>query len=165
MVGEASRSNGAKGGRPRGSLRGTLPPEEYEARKKARKGLQELCQRREEEHVGVLEAIAGNSEEPANARVSAISLLFDRGRGKAVQSERQFPLFSFFLQPAGGQSMSRGVRAAVPVVRFGNLVGRPKRAITSLNRSSLVNRSSSAFIRSGGGRLATYPNSSKISAR
>ena len=88
MVGEASRANGAKGGRPRGSLRGTLPPEEYEARKKARKSLQELCQRREEEHVEVLEAIAENPEEPANARISPISLLFDRGRGKAVQPEQ-----------------------------------------------------------------------------
>jgi hypothetical protein len=41
----------------------------------------------EEEHVAVLQSIAGNPEEPANARISAISLLFDRGRGKAVRPE------------------------------------------------------------------------------
>jgi hypothetical protein len=75
MAGEASRANGAKGGRPRGSVRGKLPPEEYGARKQARKSLQERCQENELEHVAVLEMIAADPREPANARISAISVV------------------------------------------------------------------------------------------
>ena len=78
----ASRTNGAKGGRPKG--RGRLGPEVYEARKAARLSLRERCQQNELEFVETLEHIARHSLND-NARISAISQLFDRGRGKAAQ--------------------------------------------------------------------------------
>jgi hypothetical protein len=85
MVGEASRANGAKGGRPKETARGQLPPEEYEARKRARKSLQERCQQNELEFVETLEVIARDLTQPANARIGAIGMIFDRARGKAAQ--------------------------------------------------------------------------------
>src|ERR1700730_18444564 len=83
MPGESSKINGLKGGRPKGSRSAA----ENAAIKRVRNSLQELCQRREEEHVAVLEAIAASPKEPANARIFPISLLFDRGIGKASQPE------------------------------------------------------------------------------
>lgn len=80
MAGEPSRVNGRLGGRPRGAL----PRDVYEARKKARKSLQELCQRNEEKYVAELERIALSGFSEA-ARISAIGMLLDRGRGKASQ--------------------------------------------------------------------------------
>jgi hypothetical protein len=77
---ETSRTNGAKGGRPKGRLSAT----EYEIRKAARKSLRERCQENELKHVEELEWIAAHSENHS-ARISAIGMLFDRGRGKPVQ--------------------------------------------------------------------------------
>ena len=80
MVGEPSRVNGRLGGRPRGKL----PPEVYAARKKARQSLVELCQRNEAKYISELEKIAFNGISEA-ARISAIGMLLDRGRGKVVE--------------------------------------------------------------------------------
>gem|GEM_PF-6389953 len=55
-----------------------------EARKAARLSLRERCQQNELEFVETLEHIARHSLND-NARISAISQLFDRGRGKAAQ--------------------------------------------------------------------------------
>jgi hypothetical protein len=77
---EASRANGRRGGRPKE----VVSKAEYEVRKAVRKDLRELCQRNEERHVAELERIAQFSPND-NARISAISLLFDRRRGKAAQ--------------------------------------------------------------------------------
>lgn len=80
---EACRANGKKGGRPKGKI----SPAEISVRKVLAKTLQEACQANELKHVAVLEEIAADVKQPASARIGAISLLFDRGRGKAMQPE------------------------------------------------------------------------------
>ena len=54
MVGNASRANGALGGRPRGTVKGNMSPQAYEARKLARKSLQERAQQDELELLEIL---------------------------------------------------------------------------------------------------------------
>lgn len=104
MVGEASRANGGKGGRPKGSLRGQLSSAAYEARKVARRSLQELCQEQEEAHVAVLQAIAGDSEEPANARISATA----GGNDRVEEVPEPSP---FFVTELLAHASSRGISA------------------------------------------------------
>jgi len=78
---EANRANGRRGGRPAGKI----SREEADARKAVAKTLQQRCQENELEYVGILESIARNELAPAAARTGAISLLFDRGRGRPLQ--------------------------------------------------------------------------------
>jgi hypothetical protein len=85
MVGDASRFNGVKGGRPKGSLRGAMSPQMLGARKRARKTLQEMCLAAEEENVRKLLRIRDHSENDS-CRLTAIGMLLDRSRGKPVQS-------------------------------------------------------------------------------
>ena len=80
---EASRVNGAKGGRPKGAI----PREEIAARKAVALTLQERCQLNELRYIDALEEIAFDRKTAAAARTGAISLLLDRGRGKAIQPE------------------------------------------------------------------------------
>jgi hypothetical protein len=77
---DARRLNGRKGGRPVGS---TVSPEE----KAVRKSLQEMCLELEPEAIEVLRQILLGEKYPANARLLAVSHVFDRARGKAVQPE------------------------------------------------------------------------------
>jgi len=77
----ANRANGRRGGRPAGKI----SREEADARKAVAKTLQQRCQENELEYVGILESIARNELAPAAARTGAISLLFDRGRGRPLQ--------------------------------------------------------------------------------
>src|ERR1700724_3213583 len=74
---EASRANGVLGGRPKGKI----PLEEQAARKAVALTLQQRCQLNEMRYIDTLEAIAGCAKTPAAARIGAISLLLDRGRG------------------------------------------------------------------------------------
>lgn len=84
MAGDASRTNGAKGGRPR-NPNGRLTQQAYDARKRARQSLQEQCQAEQEELFTRLRYLAYDPLVPPNVCMSAISLLIDRGWGKAVQ--------------------------------------------------------------------------------
>lgn len=83
-----SRQNGKLGGRPKGAS--AMHRSIFQARKaveQAKISLAERCQQHELEYVEVLEGIVSDVKQPANARISAISLILDRGRGKAVQPE------------------------------------------------------------------------------
>ena len=61
MVGQASRSNGALGGRPRGTIKTAA---EKAAAKRARPSLQEAAQRNELELLEILERIARDEKQP-----------------------------------------------------------------------------------------------------
>jgi hypothetical protein len=71
------------GGRPRGTIKTAA---EKAAARRARPSLQEAAQRNELELLEILERIARDEKQPANARISAILAVFDRGRGKPVQA-------------------------------------------------------------------------------
>jgi hypothetical protein len=64
MVGQASRSNGTLGGRPRGTKK--TDAEKYAA-KMARPSLQERCRQIENDILDILEAIARDTKIAANA--------------------------------------------------------------------------------------------------
>jgi hypothetical protein len=75
----ANRANGQKGGRPSGRK----SPEMIAARRAVRETLVDMCRKNEKAYLKELERIAlyGVAE---NARLQAISMLLDRGHGRAV---------------------------------------------------------------------------------
>jgi hypothetical protein len=81
----SSRENGKLGGRPKGSS--DLERAIYNARRSVARrklSLAERCQENEERLVAVCESIAFDETQPATARIGAVSLILDRGRGKPV---------------------------------------------------------------------------------